>query len=331
MKFTSIAYDIKFTDSLMKRILPKLLGMNESATLLARPPYSAPNNRQGNHLREIGRSFLAGYNRSLAGPDFEDLSRHLDQAPPRYVGFGYEGAAMGYALCDFLTPWNRYRWRSFVQGKADAHRYVAHVGAGWLLARVPVKVNHFLEQFDSILCWLAIDGYGFHEGFFHGKRYLSHRRIPNCVQGFGGRAFDQGFGRCLWFLECANIEAIGLQIAQFPMERRADLWSGVGLAAVYAGESQPDELRQLLNLSGDYRPQLQQGAAFAAKARLRGKCSTAYTELASEALCGIPAEEAAALTDEALADLPKTGIEPPYEVWRSRVQQWFIRRKIPSV
>jgi hypothetical protein len=71
--------------------------------------------------------------------------------------------------------------------------------------------------------------------------------------------------------------------------------------------------------------------AFAAKARLRAGSRPDHTELACQMLCGVGAEEAAAVTDETL---PGPGVndgetgrgheaaaEPAYEIWRRRIRE----------
>jgi len=67
-------------------------------------------------------------------------------------------------------------------------------------------------------------------------------------------------------------------------------------------------------------PQAAQGAAFAAKARQRAGIVVPHTEMACGVWCGMSADEAAAVTDEALHDLRFDGAEPAFEEWRRKVQ-----------
>jgi hypothetical protein len=145
------------------------------------------------------------------------------------------------------------------------------------------------------------------------------------VPGFKRRAFDQGLGRSFWFVNGGNPAWIEKTISLFPKERRRDLWSGIGLAAVYAGGVEARALEELLRAADEFRPELAQGACFAAKARERAGNLTEYTETATQALCGVSAVEAARLTDSTLENLPAIGNagEPGYEVWRRRIQGRF--------
>jgi hypothetical protein len=239
---------------------------------------------------------------------------------------------MGLALLDWLTPWNRHRVADLLNGAGDAHAYMVHVGAGWVLARVPGNVEKFMARFDPLLRWLMVDGYGFHEAFFHWPRYLAGQPVPKRLHGYARRVFDQGFGRCLWFVEGAEVARIAQTIAAFPSERQSDLWSGVGLASVYAGEVSEPELQTLRDAAGSFLPQLAQGAAFAAKARQRAGNLTPYQDLACGILCGLSAKKAAQVSDDALENLPFNGPEPAYEVWRRRIQDRFSSATpVPSI
>jgi len=237
---------------------------------------------------------------------------------------------MGLALLDFLTPWRRTRVNEFLRGAGDAHAYMTLVGAGWAWARLPVNVRRAGQRVDPLLGWLALDGWGFHEGFFHWPRYIAAQPPPGRLKGCERRVFDQGFGRSLWFVNGANIELIAQTISIFPPGRQADLWSGIGLAATYAGIVSEASLEELREKAGPFQPRLAQGAAFAAKARQRAGNLTDYTGLATRVLCGLSAAEAARLTDEALENLPTDADAPAYEIWRRRIENHFTPNSQPQ-
>ena len=271
-------------------------------------------------LDNVGRCFLTGYHAALENDRLDSLIPRLDQMAPDWRGFTYEGAAMGLALLDWITPWRRRRVAEFLRREGDAHAYMVHVGAGWVLARVPGNVEKFLSRFDPLLRWLVVDGYGFHEGYFRWPRYLAGQPAPARLKGYARRVFDQGLGRCLWFIEGAGIPQIASAIGALPSERQPDLWSGVGLAAVYAGEAGPEDLHLLRAAAGPCLSHLAQGAAFAAKARQRAGNLSAYQDAACRILCGLPSLDAAQLTDDMLENLPANGAEQAYEIWRQRIQ-----------
>jgi hypothetical protein len=277
-------------------------------------------------LEASGRAFVRGFNEVLVDGDPSRLVARLSRVDLEYQGFAFEGAAMAFTILDHLAPKLDSRLAIYLGGPAQRHTYVAHVGAGWAIARVPwlrFSPEILLSKLDPLLRWLAVDGYGFHEGYFSSTRSIRRCRVPRGLRGYARRAFDHGLGRSLWFVEGADVDRIAIDIEEFAVSRRADLWSGVALACTYAGGADVADIERLGNATSGYRPQVAQGAAFAAKARERAGNPAAHTELACRVLCGLTAAEAAAVTDRALIGLPGDSAEPAYEVWRQRVGNTF--------
>jgi hypothetical protein len=272
-------------------------------------------------LKAIGDAFLAGYRAALEEEDPEALAARLARTGPELRGFAYEGAGLALSLLDSLPPWRRHRFSTFLRGAGASQPYLLHVGAGWVLARLPVSPARFLARFDPLLRWLALDGYGFHEAFFRWRRTVERRRLPARLPRHGRGPFDVGVGRRLWLtpeVEAGNLPRI---IGTFPVDRQADLWAGVGEACGFAGVRGPEALAGVLQSAGRFAPQLGQGAAFAATVRARAGNPAPHTELACRLFCRMSAAEAAALADEALAGLPADGEVPAFEVWRRRIQE----------
>jgi hypothetical protein len=230
---------------------------------------------------------------------------------------------MGLALLERLTPWPSHRIQEFLAGPGESHAYMIHVGIGWVWARAPFGFRRWQKRLDPLLGWLAFDGWGFHEGFFHWPKYVAGQPGPARLRGCERRVFDQGLGRSFWFVNGANADLIAQTIANFPSARQPDLWSGLGLAACYAGMVSEATLQTLRDRAGAFRPQLAQGAAFAAKARQRAGHLPDHTRLAANVLCGMSADDAALVTDAALENLPADSDPPAYEIWRQRIQTRF--------
>lgn len=305
----------------------RLFGIAPEEATFARRGFRESDLGARRRLEEVGSTFLQGYHMALEEDQPEALADRLNAVPAELRGFAFEGAAMALALLDRLAPWRRNRWPTFVRGPGAAHVYMVHVGLGWVLARLRRRVEPVLARLDPLLGWLVIDGYGFHEGYFHWRRSVQAQAVPSRLAGYARRVFDQGLGRSLWFVEGADVPRLASTLATFPEERQPDLWSGVGLACAYAGSLEETALKALRELAGPYQPQLAQGAAFAAKARQRAGNPAAHTERACVVLCCLSASAAAALTDAALEHLPSAGPEPVYEVWRCRIQAHFTDRR----
>ena len=316
----------------------RLLGLSPVETSFAQRGFRGATPEMRERLEQVGATFLAGYHAALEHESVGGLADALAGVELEWRGFAFEGAAMGLALLDGLSPWRSSRVRRFLEGPGDDHAYMVHVGVGWLWARMPILARRLQGQLDPMLGWLAFDGWGFHEGFFHWPKYIAGQPAPKRLDGYQRRAFDQGLGRSFWFVNGGNVELVAEELARFPADRQADLWSGIGLAATYAGLADGGVLMALRAASARHVPQLAQGAAFAAKARQRAGNLTAYTGLATEVLCGLPAREAARLCDIALENLPRevratpagarenhgAGASPPaYEIWRQRLQSHF--------
>jgi enediyne biosynthesis protein E3 len=312
---------VKSFSAMLRR---RLLGLQAVEINYARRGFRGATADVQARLEQIGAAFLGGYHAALEHDTQTDLATTLNSMETDLCGFGFEGAAMGFALLDCLTPWRRDRISELIHGAGGAHIYMVHVGVGWIWARLPVNFRRTKARLDPVLGWLAFDGWGFHEGFFHWPKYIAGQPAPKKLSGYERRVFDQGLGRSFWFVNGGNIELIAQTISNFSADRQSDLWSGIGLAATYAGIVSETSLGELHETAGRFQAQLAQGAAFAAKARQRAGNLTDYTSLATKILCGLPAADAARITDEALKNLSPDADVPAYEIWRRRIQNQFL-------
>ncbi|WP_369369006.1 DUF1702 family protein [Streptomyces sp. CG4] len=274
-------------------------------------------------LEDSGRAFLEGFNHSVDARNADALGAALDGVPAEFRGFAYEGAGMGSALLDLLTLSRGRRLRELLAGAGADYPHLIHVGAGWAFAKLRLRPWYGLRAGDPLLRWLAWDGFGFYQGFFDSDRVVAGQRIERGLDPRQRAVRDQGLGRCLWFHECADPEALSLRVAEFPGWRRADLWSGIGLAAVYAGGANQDELRALVEAAGGYGAHLAQGAAFACGARQRARTPLPeHCDRGALILTGVPAQTAAGWTDTAHANLgPDPRTPRHYEEWRAGIRR----------
>lgn len=307
----------------MASIKKLLFGISPNETLCEQRGFEVTDPAVKSHIEKVGESFVYGYHVALVDSHYEYLQPCLEKVDKDFQGFAYEGTGMALALLDLLTPWKKNRLNVFIQESGQNHIYMLHVGAGWAMAKIPWGLS-YQSKLDSLLGWLAIDGYGFHQGYFHWPKSITKQQIPYSIKGYAKQVFDQGLGRSFWFVKGADPKRILKTIQAFPTHRHEDLWSGVGLAAAYAGGVDETTLKLLVDLSTSYHSHLAQGTAFAAKARLRANNPTNHTELACQIICNMNAVDAAALTDEALHDLTAQQQLPAYQIWRQRIQNNFL-------
>ncbi|MEU6077878.1 DUF1702 family protein [Micromonospora sp. NPDC047074] len=283
-------------------------------------------------LETVGASFLAGYGYAAEAATVEAAEDRLETVPTRFRGFAYEGAGMAFAVRDALRPGRPRHVAAMLAGRGDAHIYMVYVGVGWAMARVPRMRWGQLHAPDPLLRWLVLDGYGFHQAYFHTDRYVhgqyQHPRFPWPAEGprdYVDRVIDQGIGRATWFVGGTDVDRVTEIFARFPKHRRADLYAGAGLAATYAGGTSEAELQRFRDRAGDYRLDLAQGSAFAAGARVRAGLIVPHNEVATQVFCGMTTREAAKVTDVALPD-DLEGPTPAYERWRQAIAAEFERQ-----
>jgi enediyne biosynthesis protein E3 len=289
-------------------------------------------------LEKIGQTFLTGYAYAVEARSVAAAEERLEEIPAQFRGFAYEGAAMGCTILDAMPASGGRRFAGLLSGRGAQHVYMAYIGMGWAMARLPRFRWSRIQAQDPLLRWLVLDGYGFHQAYFHTGRYVHQQfrqanfRWPaDGARWYAGRAIDQGIGRAMWFVGGADAELVATMIDEFPPSRRADLYSGAGLAASYAGGADTDELRQFWHRAGSYRPQVAQGCAFSAAARVHAGLVVPHTGAATQVFCDMTPEQAAkvcesTLPEQACFESPDQAGPPAFEVWRQRIACEFLSR-----
>lgn len=304
--------------SLIGAIKLRLLGLSQDEATFARRGFVASSLAVQTVLEAVGSDFVTGYNAALATADTDQLADQLDWVAPERRGFAYEGASMACTLLDTLAISGQKRWKQLLAGPGSRYFHLLFVGAGWAWARLPIPLDAARRRLDPLYGWLAIDGFGFHHGYFAAGH--PRPRTRQTLQGYARRAFDQGLGRSLWFVHGADIDRISAAIQALESERHADLWSGIGLAAAYAGPLSRESAAGLAAASRPYRAALAQGVCFASAARVRADNLTPDCRLACTSLAGLDPPSAAELTDRMLPGGTNGSADNAYELWRVRIQ-----------
>jgi hypothetical protein len=279
----ALATDMKQDLSLLGRLKSRLLSLSSKEASFSRRGFPGQASSSREHLESVIHAFIEGYNLAVGTPHVFQLTFRLDASfPPSFVGFAYEGAGLYFGLADLMVPRSESRLKAFTSSAAQRHDYIATVGAGFAIARTPLGLRR-LESYQGILdpmnAWCVADGYGFHEGFFHWRRFVDGRReAPGSLTVQNRRLFDAGVGRAMWWVYGADPASIAAAISRFDGGRQPEMWAGIGTALAYAGGGPPGATSLLCELAGAYRTDLLSGVPFAAHMRHRGGNPAQWTE-----------------------------------------------------
>lgn len=280
-------------------------------------------------LETAGRSFLEGFGVAAERPTSAETATALSDIEGNRRGFAFEGAAMALAIRDALPIGHRHHVTDFI-AVAEEHIYMLYVGIGWALARLPRRLHRAATVgiTDPVLAWLALDGYGFHQAYFKTSKYVGDHHVePDPPQlsiahgDYTRNAIDQGIGRALWFVSGADPDRACDLIGGFAVDRRADLFAGLGLAVTYAGGATESDLTGLAQRAADHRLCLAQGAVFAAEARRRAGITQPATAAAVRILTGRSVIHAADIAVDTRPLDPVVDGQVGYAVWRDRIRQ----------
>lgn len=283
-------------------------------------------------LEAIPQSVVCGFEWGIDSPGLWDIESRTRLVEPELQGFAYEGATMAFTIRDAMGPGRGRRAEELLRGPGRRHIFLAYIGIGFAMARLPRMLwRKVVPDLDGVayypaMSWLAVDGYGFDRAYFDTRRWVEEQHRPPSYPWAGApdyfaRAVDQGIGRALWFIHGAAVRSVASAVRSFATERQPDLWSGVGLAAAFAGCAPPDALAALAREAGEHRADAAQGAVFAAKARSYAGHVPEHTRAATGALAGLSVEAAAALADDSAPAPGAVGGEPDYERWRKHVRE----------
>lgn len=286
-------------------------------------------------MEAVPQAVVMGFEWGIDGGSLADLTRRLDMVDPELRGFAYEGAVMALTIKDTTGG---HRTRELLDGPAEPHLLLCYIGIGFAMARLPrplwKKILPDLRRpslFHPTMSWLCVDGYGFDLAYFHPRKWVDEQRVPEPYPwlghpGYFPRAVDQGIGRALWFMHGGVPAAVTEAVGRFPSQRHADLWSGVGLAATFAGGCTAAGLAVLRESAGPHAAHVGQGSVFAAVARTSADYVPDHSAEALRVLAGVSPEEAVEVAAAGHPDPDEPRAEPHYEAWRAGIRAELTTR-----
>lgn len=282
-------------------------------------------------LEAIPQAVICGFEWGVDTRDQWELERRLELVEPEQRGFAYEGATMACTVVDAMGGGRGRRTKELLLGPGRPHIFLTYIGVGFAMARLPrplwKKVMPDLtgSPYYPAMTWLAVDGYGFDRAYFETSRWVDEQR-PLPPYPWEGRAdyfphaIDQGIGRALWFIHAGQVAGVASAVNRFAAGRHADLWSGVGLAATFAGGSDAGGLAALRREAGEHWEQLAQGAVFAAKARHYAGYVPEHSAAGVSILADLTVQAAVAVADDSAVEPGDKSAAPAYELWRKNVR-----------
>lgn len=279
-------------------------------------------------LELIPQTVICGFEWGIDARGPWEVERRLAAVDPGLRGFACEGATMAFTILDAMS--SGHRTRDLLRGAGRPHVLLAYIGMGFAMARLPRRLWRKIvpdltgDPYYPTMSWLAVDGYGFDRAYFDTRRWVDEQKTPapypwEGAPGYFTRAVDQGIGRALWFIHGAQVADVTAAVQRFASHRRADLWSGVGLAAAFAGGCAAEALAVLARESGGYSADLAMGAVLAAKARDHAGFVPDCTAAAVSAFAGLTVAAAADLADATAVHQPGPDGLPGYELWRQNI------------
>ncbi len=316
----------------LRKLRRRLLTPNVRETNVDRRGFHTKSSDARERLESVGRTFLDGYAAAVEARTPDEIGDRLEAAPDWLRAFAYEGAGMGLTVLDGLPFGRRDHLDRFLRTDGgERHRYLVYVGVGWAMARLPRSRWPRPDRLDPVLAPLVLDGYGFHQAYFHTRRHVYERSVDPSLRWldpphdwFTPRAVDQGIGRAMWFVAGTDPALVADLIDAFPAGRRGDLYAGAGLAATFAGGVGEGELHLLARRAGTHRGQLAQACAFATEARTRAGVVPAHTASATRVFCGATPDEVARTTRALRPDHQADSPVPAYEIWRRRLADAYV-------
>ncbi len=326
--------------TLLGSIRRRLLAPPTDAVRFTTRGYETADAPAREYLEFSAFQLMLGFEFGIEQKGMDELPIRLESVQREHRGFAYEGAVMGLAVRDALRPARGPKLtEAFLAGPdfdsapGTRHIFMSYVGIGSALAVLPRALWRRAVPDPARLIahpsmrWMIVDGYGFRKGLFEHRKYVDAQYVESSFPGwepldYVNRVIDQGIGRAMWFVYGGSVNRLLAGIERFPEPRRADLFSGAGIAVTNAGGISVEDLEALLKGAGPYRPSLALGAVLGAGARLLSDLVVPHTELATQVLCGCGVPEAATIAASATEDLPDASAAT-YELFRRRVTEHF--------
>lgn len=248
------------------------------------------------HVRNVFQAAQAAADEHLTDEVLIQYLEHSTDPPFRSVA--YEGASYARGLQSLSNDNNLTTWLAYMQ-RVPQHAVQVYIGLGWSFAQQRLHPRPLIDTLDPLMQPRVFDGMGYYDGTFRQRHTIHLHKLPEGIEGSDLRAYNQGLGRCLWYVSKGNSDRLAELIGGFDPSRMPDLWRGAGIAIAYVGCIDESGLNALNKHAGIYGGHLAIGAALTGRTRSHAGLPSVDTDLVCQVLCGMNALACKKMTEEA--------------------------------
>src|SRR5258708_21052187 len=139
---------------------------DQSEVTFERRGFYAANATRQENLENVGLKFLRGFEYGMGSWSLPEIESSLETIEPAFRGFSYEGCAMALAVRDAISPVSGHWVRDLLASRGAAHIYMAYIGVGWAMARLPRARWRAIAPRAPLLRWLPPQGDGVPPAYF---------------------------------------------------------------------------------------------------------------------------------------------------------------------
>ena len=213
--------------------------------------------------------------------DLSDLVNQLNEVDEEFRSMAFEGASMAITIQSIEAEDGLQRWSEFLDSNPKYTTQIT-IGLGWAIGEKDFSPDSVLGRLNSMTQARAMDGFGYFMGLFRRRISIRTQQIPEGISDDLQLAFDQGIGRSLWYISKGDLEMLERMMDSFPEYRQKHMWRGIGVACPVVGGSDAQHLKDLKQLSGEYRTQLDTGCALAARSSVASNSENRFLDDACE-------------------------------------------------
>lgn len=195
--------------------------------------------------------------------DSSDSAGDIEMVDERYMSIPYEAHSARLATFLLQSGDNLQEWEDFYKKHSNLHGNQLFVGLGWGGASSGKEdlLSAYLQNDEAL--FRVYDGVGYFYGLFKRRDSIRQQIIPNFTNETQLYGYLQGLGRSVFYTTQGDPERCAQTIELFNEEHRHHLWRGIGLAFMYVGGFNNEDINHFLNESATFAASFKCGVVLA--------------------------------------------------------------------